>query len=156
MQWSRAPNAGFTTGKSWEPLQPDTLSANVEAEDADSTSLLNLYRRLIHLRAENSALGSGEVIPLTTNEDAVAAYLRRDRGRTVLVVVNLGNAAVAGATLSFSGPVLRPGRYRPSPLLGKVPVAPLRIGADGQILRYAPVSTLAPMQGYVIELIHSR
>jgi alpha-amylase len=156
MQWRRAPNAGFTTGKSWEPLQPDTLSANVETEEADSTSLLNLYRRLIHLRAENSALGSGELIPLTTNEDAVAAYLRHDRGHTVLVVVNLGNAAVAGATLSFVGPVLRPGRYWPSLLLGKGLVAPLRVAADGQILRYAPVGTLAPMQGYVIELTPRR
>jgi alpha-amylase len=156
MQWSRAPSAGFTTSKPWETLQADSLSANVETEESDSTSLLNLYRRLIHLRAENSALGSGGLIPLMTNEDAVAAYLRRDRGRTVLVVANLGHAAIAGATVSFSGPVLRPGRYLPSLLLGKASIAPLRVAADGQILRYAPVGTLAPMQGYVLELVPRR
>ena len=44
MQWSRAPSAGFTRGTPWEPLQPDLLTANVEAQDADPASLLNLYR----------------------------------------------------------------------------------------------------------------
>src|SRR5437667_7141004 len=64
MQWSSGPAAGFSRGLAWEPLQPDSLTANVEAEDRDSTSLLTLYRRLIHLRASNAAIGMGDLISL--------------------------------------------------------------------------------------------
>ncbi len=73
MQWSRAPAAGFSRGTPWEPLQPDSLTANVEAQTADTGSLLNLYRRLIHLRAANRALGTGELVPLVASDRAVAA-----------------------------------------------------------------------------------
>ncbi|TMI75953.1 MAG: alpha-amylase, partial [Bacillati bacterium ANGP1] len=55
MQWSRGPGAGFTRGTPWESLQPDSLTANVAAQDGDPNSLLNSYRRLIHLRAEHPA-----------------------------------------------------------------------------------------------------
>ncbi|MDQ4080006.1 MAG: alpha-amylase family glycosyl hydrolase, partial [Gemmatimonadota bacterium] len=75
MHWRRAPAAGFTTGAAWEPLQPDSMTANVEAQDADPSSLLNLHRRLIHLRGANIALGGGDFMPLLTSHDAVAAYL---------------------------------------------------------------------------------
>ena len=33
MHWNRQASMGFTTGLPWEPLQPDSLSANVEAQD---------------------------------------------------------------------------------------------------------------------------
>src|SRR5437879_8461365 len=56
MQWVLAPAAGFTSGKPWEALQPDSFTANVAVEDRDTTSLLNRYRRLIHLREANAAL----------------------------------------------------------------------------------------------------
>ncbi len=93
MHWSRGPAAGFTRGVPWEPLQPDSMTANVEAMEADAGSLLNHYRSLIHLRAANPALAGGELVPLTTSNDAVAAFLRRDGGRVVLVLANLGAEA---------------------------------------------------------------
>ena len=33
MHWTRGRAAGFTTGVPWEPLQPDSMTANVEAQD---------------------------------------------------------------------------------------------------------------------------
>src|SRR2546429_6624771 len=42
MQWALAPAAGFTTGKPWEALQPDSFTANVAVESRDLESLLNL------------------------------------------------------------------------------------------------------------------
>src|SRR5688500_8130187 len=86
MQWSPERSAGFTRGKAWQPLQPDSATANVKAQEADPGSLLNLYRRLIHLRAGNSALAQGTLVPLTSSNDAVAAYLWRERNKAVLVV----------------------------------------------------------------------
>ncbi|MEO8336420.1 MAG: alpha-amylase family glycosyl hydrolase, partial [bacterium] len=63
MHWTRTKAAGFTTGAPWEPLQPDSMTANVAAQTNDRTSMLNLYRRLIHLRGSNAALAVGELIP---------------------------------------------------------------------------------------------
>ncbi len=153
MQWSRGPGAGFTDGLVWEPLQADSLTANVEVQEADPNSLLNSYRRLIHLRAENSALGSGELVPLDASSDAVAAYLRRDGGRAVLVVANLGAVPLTGVTVSSGGRVLVPGRYEVESLLGGPRRAPLTVGGNGRIDGYVPVRSLGPLESRVFELM---
>ena len=49
MQWSTAPNAGFTKGKPWLPVPPTYRKHNVAAERADPNSILNFYRRLLAL-----------------------------------------------------------------------------------------------------------
>ena len=136
----------------WEPLQPDSLTANVAVQNADRTSLLNLYRRLIHLRASSAALGSGELIPVDASNDAVVAYLRRDGTHVVLVVANLGRTPLAGVTISSREGILPAARYSASDLLGGTAATVLDIGAGGGMQAYAPLATLAPMQTYVLEL----
>lgn len=157
MQWSLGPNAGFTTAaRPWEALQPDSLTANVQVEDADSRSLLNLYRRLIHLRAANAALGAGELLPLATTNDAVAAYLRRydgyGAGHAVLVVANLGNAPLSAVRLSSPDSVLPPGRYVLRNLGIGPSAAPLSPGPNGRIEGYVPLCSLAPRESYLFDL----
>lgn len=152
MHWSRAPAAGFTRGVPWEPLQPDSFTANVEAHEADGGSLLNLHRRLIHLRAQHPALGAGTLLPLAASRDAVAAYLRRDGTRAVLVLVNLGRTPLAGVTLSSDERVLLPGRYGARNLLGGAPAAPLTVGSDGRIRQYVPLASLPHLEGYVFDI----
>jgi glycosidase len=156
MQWSRGSGMGFTKGTAWEAAQSDSLTANVESEDTDAGSLLNLYRKLIHLRASNTALASGELVPLTTSSIAVAAYLRRTGNSTVVVVANLGNAWLDGVTLFSPSPVLRAGRYAATRLLGPSSPLWLRVSADGRISGYMPVGSLAPMEIYVFELTPPR
>ena len=152
MHWTRAPAAGFTTGAAWEPLQPDSLTANVAAQTRDPGSLLNLYRRLIHLRSSNQALGTGELIPLNASSDAVAAFLRRDGPRVVLVVANLGTTPLPGVTISSSAGVLSSRRYAAADVLGGGAAAPFDVGADRRIEGYGPLSILAPMQAYILQL----
>ena len=152
MQWSRGAGVGFTRGTPWQAPQPDPGSTNVEAQDADPASLLNLHRRLIHLRAENAALGGGELVPLETSRDAVAAYLRRDGGRAVLVVANLGATPLSGVTVASPAGALPAGPYAPRSLLGGPPGAPLTVGADGRVQGYVPVPSLGPMESHVLEL----
>ena len=153
MQWKRASAAGFTVGKPWEALQPDSATANVEVEDTDPASLLNLYRRLIHLRASNPALAGGELVPLSTTSNAVAAYLRRAGTRVTLVIANLGDTALTGVSLSAGARTLRAGAYRPKALLDSSRALPLRVGRDGSIGDYVPLQTIAPKQAYVFEMI---
>ena len=155
MHWRRSPSAGFTRGVPWQPLQPDSLTANVDVQEADPNSLLSLYRRLIHLRAHNPALGSGELVPLAAGSDAVAAYLRREGERAVLVVANLGQVPLTGVTLSSEGPVLPAGRYAPKSVLGASgpSAAPLVIASDGHIHGYVALRSLPPTAGYLFELV---
>src|SRR5882762_7278336 len=90
MQWSES-SRGFTSGKPWEALQPDTLTANVAAEDRRANSLLNLYRRLMRLRATSPALRNGTLEPIETGNESVIAYMRGDSQRVLVVIANLGN-----------------------------------------------------------------
>jgi glycosidase len=152
MHWARGRAAGFTTGNVWEPLQGDSLTANVAAQNGDRASLLNLYRRLIHLRASNPALGSGELVPLAASNGAVAAYLRRDGARVVMVVANMGKAPLSGVTLTSRPAAVTAGRYSASDILGSATAAMLDVATGGAIGGYLPLPTLDPMRAYVLEL----
>jgi glycosidase len=92
MQWSGEANAGFTTGKPWEPLQPDWKTKNVAAQDSSRQSLLNHYRRLIQLRNAHPALSSGRLTLLQTDDTTgtVVAWLRSSGDEVFLIVVNFG------------------------------------------------------------------
>jgi glycosidase len=156
MHWSRETGIGFTKGTAWQKLHPDSLIANVEVQDANPRSLLNVYRRLIHLRAEHSALGSGELVPLASSSDAVAAYLRRDSSRAVLVIVNLGRTPLSNVTLASDPGALAAGRYSTRPLLGGPVLAPLTVTADGRIQGYVPLRSVGAMASYLVELVPAR
>ena len=133
-------------------LQPDSLTANVAAQTSNPVSLLNWYRRLIHLRSSNSALGSGELVAVDASSSAVAAYLRRDGTHVVLVIANLGTAPLSGVSVTSRGRVLTSGHYSPTDLLGGAVTTRLDIGADGVFREYVPFATLAPMQTWALEL----
>jgi glycosidase len=139
MQWSPRPGVGFTTGTEWEPPQPDSLATTVDAQDGDPASLLNLYRRLIHLRRQHDALANGRLVPLAASSAQVAAYLRRDGDRAVLVLANLGGSAVRAASIASAGDVLAPGSYAARNLLGGADGAAVRVAEDGMIRDYVPM-----------------
>jgi glycosidase len=152
MQWTSGPGVGFTTGTPWEEPQPDAGTVNVAAQEADSGSLLNLYRRLIHLRAANDALAAGRLVQLTSARPQVVAYLRRAEGRAVLVVMNLGDRALSGATVSSMPRALPSGRYSARSLLGGAPGASLVVGSDGRIRGYAPARSIGPRTALLFDL----
>lgn len=152
MHWSARAGGGFTTGTPWRAPQADWATRNVEAQDADPRSLLNLHRRLIHLRAQHPALATGRLVPLTASNGAVAAFVRREGDRAVLVVANLGTAPLSGVTLSSDRGVLARGDYAPGDLLGGPRAAGLTVGADGRVQGYVPLRTLAPMEIHVFDL----
>jgi len=153
MQWSAGPGLGFTTGKAWESAQPDSLTTTVAAQDADSGSLLNLYRRLIHLRKRKEALATGRLVPLTATSPHVAAYVRRTEADVVLVVANLGDTPVSRLAISSAAGALPAGQYTVRNLLGGAGGAPLAVGADGQVKGYAPMrGWISPHGSVILEL----
>jgi alpha-glucosidase len=94
MQWSAAPNAGFTSGTPWLPLADDFAAVNVEAQQGDPTSMLALCRALIELRRREPALAVGDYAPVAA-EGAVLAYRRWQGARQFLVALNLGSQPAA-------------------------------------------------------------
>ncbi len=152
MQWSAGRGLGFTTGKAWESAQPDSLTTTVAAQDADASSLLNLYRRLIHLRSQNEALAGGALVALAADNPHVAAYLRRAGDQVVLVIANLGDVPAARPVISATDSVLAPGRYAARNLLGGPNGLRLEIKPGGRMAGYAPVRALAPRASLVLYL----
>jgi len=153
MQWSAGPGLGFTSGKAWESAQPDSLTTTVAAEDADAGSLLNLYRRLIHLRKQNEALATGRLVPLTTTSPQVAAYLRRADTDVVLVVANLADMPATRIAVSSAAGALPAGRYTVRNLVGGPNSTALVVGADGQVKGYVPMrGWIGPHRSVILEL----
>ena len=152
MHWSRDRAAGFTSGLPWEPLQPDSFAANVSVMDPDPGSLLNHYRRLIHLRTATPALGSGEMVPLVTGTEQVVAWLRKTDADVALVVANLGDTEARGVALTSADGALPRGRYAATMLLGTGTPPRLSVGGNGRVQGYAPLSSLAPREAYVVRL----
>jgi glycosidase len=157
MQWRPGRGLGFTTGRAWEAAQPDSETRTVDAQTGNPGSLLNLYRRLIHLRKSNDALAAGRLLPLTASSPAVAAYLRRDDEHVVLVVVNLGEVTLAAVRLQSAPGALAAGRYEPRDLLGSSVGETLTVGADGAMRDYSPIAgPFRPRSSVVMELARGR
>ncbi|MGC0274125.1 maltose alpha-D-glucosyltransferase [Pseudactinotalea sp. Z1739] len=109
MQWNPDRNAGFSTadpGKLYLPtvqsLTNHFSSANVEAQLAIPTSLLHWVRGILQVRRAHPVFGNGDYIPLTCDNDAVLAFLRRNDNETVLCVMNLANTP-RSATVELPG-----------------------------------------------------
>ena len=84
MQWSAEPGAGFTTGEPWLPLAADWRTRNVEAQRADRSSLLWLYRDLLALRRAHPGARARNVPRAARRERRarVGAPARRGRARS--------------------------------------------------------------------------
>jgi alpha-glucosidase len=107
MHWTDAPNAGFSPAgvDTWLPVHPNyAQGVNVAAQEGDSDSLLNFYRRLLALRRATPALVAGEYAALHEDAEDYFAFTRATTAQTVLVALNFSGQA---RTLSFSLPQLR-------------------------------------------------
>jgi alpha-glucosidase len=96
MQWSSAPGAGFSSSDAhaWLPVNLDCFEGvNVAAQQDDENSLLDFYRRMLHLRRETPALTAGDYHALRPESEAYFAFLRHDTGtgQTCLIALNFPN-----------------------------------------------------------------
>jgi alpha-glucosidase len=89
MPWDNSRQAGFTAGRPWLPIGSDNRQINVAIQEDDPSSMLSLSRKLLALRRSESALSTGDYIPVAAT-DEVLAFERRDGARRLLVLLNLG------------------------------------------------------------------
>ncbi|WP_310925046.1 glycoside hydrolase family 13 protein [Halogeometricum salsisoli] len=113
MQWSDAPNAGFTDEDAdpWLKCNANYETVNVEAARADEDSILHHYRDLIDLRHDRDVLVYGDYELLLPNDEQLYVYTRTLVDETILVVLNwsdepatvdTGDLDVAGADVVIS------------------------------------------------------
>lgn len=91
MQWSKAPNAGFSKGTPWLAVNPNYSQVNVESEETEEQSVLHFYQDMIRLRRTSEyrdtlVYGRFEGIRTENTEDFV--YRRTDEEREVIVAIN--------------------------------------------------------------------
>ena len=86
MQWSAAPNAGFTTGTPWIGVNPNYTTINAEAQENDQDSVLCFYRRLIALRRELAIITEGDYALLLDDHPQIFAYQRSWQGQRLYVI----------------------------------------------------------------------
>ena len=86
IQWSAAPNAGFTTGTPWIGVNPNYETINAEAQENDPDSVLCFYRRLIALRRELPIITEGDYTLLLADHPQVFAYQRSWQGQRLYVI----------------------------------------------------------------------
>jgi oligo-1,6-glucosidase len=97
MQWDDSPNAGFSTGTPWLPVNPNHVEINAKAQRADPDSVFHWYRRLIELRRTEPAVAEGDFTMLLPHDERLYAFTRRLGGTELLVIGNFsGVEAHAG------------------------------------------------------------
>ncbi len=90
MQWDAGPNAGFTTGEPWLPVNPNYTWLNAAAQIATPGTVFAHYRALIRLRHGLSVLVDGDFTPLLADDPQIWAYTRATADRKLLVIANCG------------------------------------------------------------------
>jgi maltose alpha-D-glucosyltransferase / alpha-amylase len=99
MQWSHAPNAGFSSGAAEQlylPIEPELDRRTVADQEGDPASLLNAVRALAQLRLEHPALCAGGDFRVLYAQAMryPFAFLRQGGGETIVVALNPADRAV--------------------------------------------------------------
>ena len=93
MPWeAAAPNAGFSIGKPWLPLDCAHWALAVDAQERDPASTLAFTRTLLALRRQHAALRLGS-FSVETADDSMLIVRRQHRDDALWLAFNLGAAA---------------------------------------------------------------
>jgi alpha-glucosidase len=107
MQWDATENAGFSTSTPWLPLADDFNHENVANLEAETGSILHLYKALIDLRKKLPQLRSGDYAPIAASGNLLL-YRRQGEGRSIAIALNLGAepVSIASESAGLSGEIL--------------------------------------------------
>lgn len=99
MPWqAEAPNAGFSTGTPWLPMDHAHVPLAVDRQLADACSMLHTTRRLVALRRQHAVLRDGDLDILHVVGDTLLLR-RRGCAETLWAAFNL---SACGQTISFT------------------------------------------------------
>ena len=94
MQWSSAPNAGFTEGSPWFVVNGNYRKINVESQQNDPDSLLNFYRDALQFRRDNPVVVYGDYVEHLPKSRELFVYERNLAGKKLLVICSYSEKPV--------------------------------------------------------------
>ena len=94
MQWSGAPNAGFTSGKPWFVVNSNYKDINVESQLGDPGSILNFYRNALQFRRDNPVVIYGDYVEHMPKSKELYVYERNLAGKKLLVICSYSEKCV--------------------------------------------------------------
>lgn len=112
MQWDSAKYAGFSEKEPWIGIPDNHKYINVATEEQDSDSILNYYRKLIHLRKQYAVIQEGTIEFLYQEQPEIFGYKRLSGAQELLVLNNLtGEEAVLKKPVNCEGCERLTGNY---------------------------------------------
>ncbi|MFZ5972702.1 MAG: glycoside hydrolase family 13 protein [Bacteroidota bacterium] len=94
VQWTSGPEAGFTTGRPWMPVNPNKDRINAQAQQAEKDSVWAYYQQMIRLRKQNPVLVYGAYQPVATGHEKLFSYFRVLDEEKWLVVLNFSDDTI--------------------------------------------------------------
>ena len=91
MQWNTSVNSGFSTATPWLPINKNYADVNVEAQEKNSASTLNYFKKLIQLRKSSPTLVYGKYTLLDKENPEVYAYTREWNGEKLLILLSFSD-----------------------------------------------------------------
>ncbi len=88
MPWNDQTDGGFTDGTPWLPMGSLDKHNNVELEERQPDSSLNLYRHLIALRSQSPALTDGDYRSIELGSPYVYGYIRETEQQRFIILLN--------------------------------------------------------------------
>ena len=88
MLWDHTPQAGFTTGCPWLPVNEDFGRNSVEAQERDPRSMLQFTKQLLRARKASPALHAGSISDIWSN-GFILSYRRSQGPERMQILLNL-------------------------------------------------------------------
>jgi oligo-1,6-glucosidase len=115
-QWSDKPQAGFTLGTPWIPVNVNYREINAEKELHDPDSVLNFYKKLNALRKTYPVIVYGTYTLLMPDDERLYIYTRQLGNAKLLIVCNFtGETVHADIPPEFSDAPVLISNYGPAP-----------------------------------------
>ena len=95
MQWDLSPNAGFSVGNPWIPLNPNYRQINVEKDLKAQDSIFQYYKWLINFRKHNDVLVYGDYQDLSNDHPSLYYYRRFLDGIQFDILLNFSDESQA-------------------------------------------------------------
>lgn len=92
MQWDDSEHAGFSHHQPWIPANPNAAEINVQSNQNNPDSILHLYRKLIHIRKESSALMYGKYECIISEHKQIFAYTREWDDEHWMIILNFSRS----------------------------------------------------------------
>lgn len=155
MQWTDGPNAGFTTGSPWSAVGSNFGTNNVDELEDDGSSLLEHYKRLIHLRNDHAPLRRGNYLPLTGGPNELLGFARVHQNEAVLVLSNVGSGSLE-PTVSLPASTLFPGEYFLTDLYNESTLGTVQVDDTGALVDWTFPGTLEGRETAILKLTEER